>query len=154
MKTFVINKTTEIVCWEYSTRYSWGHVAKLMVDGQEVDRCKIKYQNRTWESFEFESVIDDLLTKTKIIPEDQIKEYMDHWRKGNRDEILSTFRMIGTIAKVGTLFSDDKKEQINWKERMIKAGLGDSITMPDDWDELSDQEKESRLDKVIEELTK
>ena len=31
---------------------------------------------------------------------------------------------------------------------MLKAGL--NIELPDDWDELSDEEKERRLDKVIE----
>ena len=38
------------------------------------------------------------------------------------------------------------------KERMIKAGLGEGIQMPDDWGTLSEKEKEVRLDKVIKEL--
>jgi hypothetical protein len=154
MKTFVINESTEILCHVYETRSTWGHIAKLMVNGLEVDRCKIRYHNRTWESFEFESVIYDLLTKTKVVPKEQIKELLEHWQKGNREEVLSNFRMIGTIAKLGALFTEDKKEQIDWKQRMIKAGLGESISLPSDWDDLDDGEKERRLDKVIEELSK
>jgi len=35
---------------------------------------------------------------------------------------------------------------------MIKAGLGSGIQMPDDWEELSEEEKEKRLNKIIKEL--
>ena len=154
MKTFVISESTQIHCYVYETRSTWGHVAKLMVNGQEVNRCKIRYHNRTWESFEFESVIYNLLHKTKVIPEDQVKQYMEHWEKGNREEVLGNFRMIGMVAKMGELLAGDKKEQIDWKQRMIKAGLGENICLPSDWNDLDDDEKERRLNKVIEELSK
>jgi hypothetical protein len=37
---------------------------------------------------------------------------------------------------------------------MIKAGLGEGIMMPEDWDTLSEDEKEKRLDAVIGHLQK
>ena len=37
----------------------------------------------------------------------------------------------------------------NWKERILKAGLSDSLQMPEDWETLSEDEKEKRLNNVL-----
>ena len=39
--------------WE--TRNGWGHTAYLMKDGEEVNRARVRYYNRTWESYRFQS---------------------------------------------------------------------------------------------------
>jgi len=62
--------------------------------------------------------------------------------------------MIGAIAQMGEVLTSSKKESNDWKERMIKAGLGSGIDIPEDWDTLSEDEKESRLNKVIEFMKK
>ena len=41
---------------------SWGHESRLFYDGLEENYARIKYQNRTWESFEFESCMLDVVT--------------------------------------------------------------------------------------------
>ena len=52
------------------------------------------------------------------------------------------------IAQIGNLMCDTKKEKNSWKERMFRAsGL---LDFPDDWKELSEDEKEKRLNKIIE----
>jgi hypothetical protein len=44
----------------------------------------------------------------------------------------------------------DKKEQNDWKARMLKAGLGNAgLQMPEDWESLDEQTKEARLNAVI-----
>ena len=65
------------------------------------------------------------------------------------DEMIKT---TGIVAALGDLLGgDSKKDKNDWKARMIKAGLGDKgLIMPDDWDSLSEDEKETRLNKVIE----
>ena len=68
------NRKYQIVCnWE-STRNGFKHVATLYAEFteynfinakrlNEIESVKINYLNRTWESFEFESVIKKLITK-------------------------------------------------------------------------------------------
>ena len=61
------------------------------------------------------------------------------------------FKSTLMIAKLGDLFCQDKKEKNDWKKRMLMAGLENrGLSMPDDWNELSEDEKESRLNKVME----
>lgn len=62
-----------------------------------------------------------------------------------------TMKTVGMIASMGNIIAGDTvKEKNDWKARMIKAGYGDKgLIMPDDWDSLSEKEKEKRLDKVI-----
>ena len=54
------------------------------------------------------------------------------------------------VAMLGDLMTDTKKESNDWKLRMIKAGLGSKgLSVPEDWDQLTEEEKETRLNKVI-----
>ena len=61
------------------------------------------------------------------------------------NDILKTTSM---IAQLGNLLCDNKSDNNKWKERMFRArGL---LNFPDDWDSLSEEEKENRLNKIIE----
>ena len=51
------------------------------------------------------------------------------------------------VAMFGELLCDNQKEKNDWKKRMLDAtGL---LDFPEDWDELSEEEKQERLDKAI-----
>ena len=63
MKVFNINNDYTIVCNFESTRYGFRHLASLLRNNQEIEKAKICYYNRTWESYEYESVITKLLSK-------------------------------------------------------------------------------------------
>jgi len=160
MKTFKINDKYEITCTCENTRYGFRHLANLYRTGASgtttlIEKAKECYYNRTWESFEYETVIDSLLTKAKIMPEEQIREFLERCRKGNLDEVNRQFGFIAGIAKIGEVLCETQAEKNDWKERMIKAGLGDKgLIMPDDWLVLSEDEKEKRLNNVINELSK
>ena len=39
--------------WE--TRNSWGHTAYLLRNGDEISRARVRYYNRTWESYRYQS---------------------------------------------------------------------------------------------------
>lgn len=59
-----------LVCEYWNTRNSWGHEVTLYKnDTFKVGRAKIRYYNRTWESYLFQSaiknVIIDVLEKIK-----------------------------------------------------------------------------------------
>ena len=71
MQTFKINKDSEIVCRSEGTRYGFRHLASLMVNGHEIEKDKACYYNRTWERFQFETVIRGVLGKTERITKRQ-----------------------------------------------------------------------------------
>jgi len=156
MKIFKINERASIVCESKKTRIAFKHEAVLLVNGMESDRTKICYQNRTWETFEYESAIIKLLDKTNYLNQEERKAFMDKCAgKANAEseQMLST---IGMVAKMGeVLCAGDQKATNDWKERMLKAGLQNKgLIMPEDWESLSEDEKTVRLDSVIGQLTK
>jgi hypothetical protein len=63
MRSFKLNDKYLIICKSESTRYGFRHLASLMKNGYEIAKSKACYYNRTWECFEFESVIIELINK-------------------------------------------------------------------------------------------
>ena len=76
----------------------------------------------------------------------------DEGQKEERDDTIG-LKNIAMVAKMGDILCEGKKEKNDWKARMIKAGLENrGLIMPDDWDSLSEDEKERRLNGAIKEL--
>jgi hypothetical protein len=147
-RTFNVGKGIQIVAEYKPSRDGFNHVAKLYVDGELVDEKKTHYINRTWESYEYQSVMQQLVNKTKELTPEQKELAQKVLKKDHTD--WTEFKTVGMIASLGEVFGQTKKEKNDWKERMIKAGLGGKgLQMPDDWDTLSENEKEKRLNKVI-----
>lgn len=75
--------------------------------------------------------------------------------KRKKESSESFLRTTATVAMMGSIFCDNKKEANDWKARMLKAGLENKgLIMPEDWDTLSEDEKEKRLNGAIDELSK
>ena len=77
-RIFKINENMEIVCDSVGTQYGFRHDARLFVDGCDVEKAKICYYNRTWERFEFESVIMKLIDQTDRLTEAQKKQFREN----------------------------------------------------------------------------
>jgi hypothetical protein len=157
MKTFKINDKYEILCESLKTRNGFKHEAKLFRTGLSgttvcIEKAKICYLNRTWECFEFESVIYDLLKKAKIMTIEEQNRYMDLLNKKEFETINKQFASIGMIAKLGGILTENKIESNDWKKRMLLAGLP-GLDIPADWNTLTESEKENRLNNVINELS-
>ena len=152
MKTFKINNQLEVVAESQNTRYGFRHIATLLKDNQEIDKAKACYYNRTWESYDFESVLKNLLEKTKKLTESERIEFKNMIEAPNRiEEDLAPLKRVADIMALGNIFGTTTDEKNSWKERMLKAGLENKgLIMPDDWETLSEEEKENRLNKVIE----
>jgi hypothetical protein len=147
-RTFKVGDNIEIVAEYKNARDGFNHVAKLYINGVLVDETKTHYINRTWESYEYQSVMQELVNKTKELTPEQKELAQKVLKKDHTD--WSDFKMVGAIAQMGELFGKTQKEKNDWKERMIKAGLGNKgLEMPEDWNTLSESEKEKRLNKVI-----
>lgn len=57
MKVFNYSKDLFIICGFESKRDGFNHTGQVFYKGRMVFKDKIHYQNRTWESFEFESIL-------------------------------------------------------------------------------------------------
>jgi len=67
-KLFTFENNYIVVCRSESTRYGFRHLAELFQHGYSVAKGKMCYYNRTWESYEFESVLKQVLLK---LPEEE-----------------------------------------------------------------------------------
>ena len=154
MKNFKMNKNIVIACESKSSRSGFNHFAYLLIDKEERGRAKVHYINRTWEEYDFQKVIEKLLDKTSFLTSRQKTLFLKKAGRIANGEIKQQFKTIGTIAKMGEIFhANNQKAQNDWKARMLKAGLeNEGLIMPDDWEELSEDTKQIRLDSVIKEL--
>lgn len=63
MQEFKLNEHYTIVCEYQNRRGGFKHVATLLQDGQEIDSTKCLYVNRTWERFQYASVLFKMIDK-------------------------------------------------------------------------------------------
>jgi hypothetical protein len=152
MRLFKITPKIEVACESERTRYGFRHLATLLIDGNEQEKAKACYYNRTWESYEFQSVLLSLINKSKVLTTEE-KEVCKKFANGDHTD-WSAFKMTSAIAQLGDLLCDNQKDKNDWKARMLRAGLGNKgLDIPADWDSLDETTKESRLNLVIEELS-
>jgi hypothetical protein len=152
-KVFPLKDGYQIIArWE-KTRNGFRHVAVLMKDGYEIGKAKANYLNRTWESYEYQSVIHELLDDSETLSEKQKKEFKELASGKAHKEVEEKFGTIARVAKLGEIFGTTPKEKTDWKKRMLKAGLP-ALDFPEDWDTLTEDEKERRLNAVIAHLQK
>ncbi len=153
MQTFKITKNLEAVCESENTRYGFRHLATLTRNGYEHgDMAKCCYYNRTWESYTFESVLEKLLAtaiENKSLTEYETRNFKKTIKNGGKPE-CQKLKTIAMVASLGAIFATTPKEKNDWKVRVLKAGLEDKeLIMPEDWDDLTEEEKQKRLDGAI-----
>jgi len=146
MENFVLPDGYTIECKAEKTRYGFRHLASLRKDFVIVEKAKACYYNRTWERFEFETVIHEVINKHFI--EKIAEAYKQIADKQALEGIEKTFQCIGTMAKLGDLFGQSKVESNKFKKRILQAGMA-GLEFPDDFEDLPEEEKEKRLNKVI-----
>ena len=64
--------------WE--TSRAWGHKSTLIAPWGEVESRKVKYINRTWERYTYESCMSGLIN---TILEDNLKSYITQYKEKN-----------------------------------------------------------------------
>ncbi|MAH48581.1 hypothetical protein CMI37_22340 [Candidatus Pacearchaeota archaeon] len=147
MRIFKISKEIEVKCNSKSTSSGFRHLATLLRNGIEVADAKCTYQNRTWERYEFQSVLSEVVEKASL-SEAENKLCRDFIEGDQTD--WSGFKATAMVAKIGDILCDNQKDKNDWKARMLKAGLGNQgLVMPDDWDSLDEDTKQARLDSII-----
>ena len=69
----IVNET-----WE--TSRAWGHKSTLIAPWGEVESHKVRYYNRTWERYTYESCMSGLI---ETILEDNLKSYITEYKEKN-----------------------------------------------------------------------
>lgn len=126
----------------HKTRNGFRHEAMLWVDGSPEPRVKINYLSRTWEAFEFQSVIRKAINRSRALTPER-REAALSWR-GPRDSFLST---VGACAAAMGLLCQDQSTANEAKARILRTIPG--VTFPPDWNSLSVDEQQRRLDGAI-----
>ena len=151
MNSFKITDRIEVVCEWKKTRTAFKHVATLLINGREIDETKICYQNRTWERYTYESVLEKLINNTTALGSEDKKVCLDYIKNYDRvEDDLKPLKMVSMVATLGSLLTDNKKGANDFKTRILKAGLENKgLSIPANWDTLSEDEKEKRLNGAI-----
>lgn len=53
------------ICWGWREAGRWGHEVRLLDRGREVARSRIRYYNRTWEQYRFQTAMMDAVERFK-----------------------------------------------------------------------------------------
>lgn len=90
-----------IVAETWETRTAWGHKATLIktnADGYSITMAtnKIRYYNRTWESYQYQSVVKGLIYKAI---QEQIDADIDNYKFINNIKRLTASKKQDIIAK-------------------------------------------------------
>ncbi len=153
-KTFNIDEYLTVECKQQRTSYGFRHLATIYHKGRQIGSAKACYYNRTWEAYEYQSVIQAAIKKAFDAGCLSDSEYAEaaEWAKQDHTD-SSDLKSIAGIMALGEILGTNQREKNDWKTRMLKAGLeGRGLIMPDDWDKLDDATKETRLNAVIKTL--
>lgn len=84
-----------IVAYSYETRNSWGHKAKLIKNNDyTLNEYKITYYNRTWECYQYQSVIKSVISDyLDYLLNEYVNDYkadnnIKRLKKSIRDELV------------------------------------------------------------------
>lgn len=80
-----------LVCETWKDKTSWGHLVTLFQNGWVVDRAKVRYFNRTWESYLFQYAIRLVISNTIANLTDSLKSDFKH---ENNFKILTKKRLV------------------------------------------------------------
>lgn len=155
MKSFEFGEGYKVMCRSERTRYGFRHLCELTHNYNVIAKTKACYYNRTWESYEFQSVIHQAISaafdnrtrsqqKKGEAPNPLIKQYCEEIDARARGEETKRFDPVKAICAVGALLTDTPEERAKWDKRMLSTVPG--IDFPEDFDSLPVEEQQKRLD--------
>ena len=96
----VRNTKFRFVCEGWSNSRAWGHRVVLFENGREIDEAKIRYYNRTWECYTYQSCMQ------KVV--DQLIE-------NRQQRLIADYKYMNNINR---LTEDKKKELIKADDKL------------------------------------
>lgn len=137
MNSYILTPGVRVEVSYHKTRNGFRHEAVLWVGGVPEKMVKINYLNRTWESFEYQSVIRKAIGNSRLLTQEE-REAATAWAwKGPRDNFLPT---IAAAASAMSLLFENMVDANRFKTRILRSVPG--IVMPAD-------EQQRRLDAAL-----
>lgn len=149
MTIFQLDEQYAIVAEWKKTRVAFKHTATLLRNGSQVGETKICYQNRTWECYEYESVIEKLLDQH--FTGEQKTKYLAVCKAKALGEVDAKFGVVRGLVALGELLGSTPAEKNALKKRALSTVPG--IEFPDDFDALPAEEQARRLNGAAKVLT-
>jgi hypothetical protein len=112
---------------------------------------KCTYYNRTWESFKYESLLQKLLAnakKNKAINEEEEQDFKKMIENGGEKE-KNEFGFLKMFSALNKIENNDLKKRNECDIKMLKATMGEGLDIPANWDDLEEETKRERLDKIM-----
>lgn len=90
-------KDYSIISEYWETSRAWGHRSILMYNNVRILETKVRYYNRTWECYRYETCMRKLINEYR---EDKLNEYIenykydsniDRFRKGEKETVIKSF---------------------------------------------------------------
>lgn len=69
----------EFVCRYWEARNAWGHIATMYKGGEKLAEAKVRYYNRTWEMYTYQSAMRQALEDWY---QGELASYLNEKRKG------------------------------------------------------------------------
>ena len=91
-----------VYCKSESTRSGFKHVAKMYYNGNSYTATR-HYYNRTWEYYDFQSVMQDLF---KNIVNEFKEKAVNNWKVENNKQRISKDKRQEIYKEINNLFSD------------------------------------------------
>jgi len=145
MKNFNLGDGYSVVCEFKKTRMAFKHEATILKNGSEIYKTKIYYQNRTWESYEFQDVIHKAIRNH--FGEPGATEFIKIADNGGAEMEAKRFDPLKTVCAIGNLLCETADEKAKWTKRMLSTVPG--LDFPDDFDSLPAEERERRLNNAV-----
>lgn len=94
-------KPLQFICEYYETRNSWGHKGRILYNGHDINvTSKIRYYNRTWECYTYQSLLFQLIRQAMTYLKDNKINYSKVLRpKGQELRDLKRLSKIEFIKK-------------------------------------------------------
>lgn len=157
MKVYEFGEGFKVICDWKKTRVAFKHVCDVVdKGGNSICSTKICYLNRTWERYEYQSVIHQAIGiafgaggRRKNTPEQEarIKAYCDEVDDIATGQLKKQFNPVKMAVAFGSLISETKTEKNAFTKRMLNTIPG--VDFPEDFDQLSEEEKERRMDEAL-----
>lgn len=147
------NTVNKNVFFDCSTHGKYGTTerARLVINGEEISHGSYSWSNRPWQSFDYDIAMTKAFNNAKHLSKHYktiIKQFLANGGKREEKRVKEMFKTVGMVASLGEVFTTNQKDKNDWKTRMLKAGLT-GLEIPEDWENLTENEKEERLNKII-----
>lgn len=151
VKIFTVTNELTVFCQWQNTSYGFRHLGWLRRNGYEIARAKATYYNRTWESFQYQSVIKDLYASVKsgLTPAEDaaFKQLCEHGYVDVNDKPADPFQAMTGLFAIASLLADNKADEVALKTRALESTPG--INLPDDFKTLPLEERERRINSAF-----